>query len=590
MEFNEILKTNEFIGIVEDNKDPDKKGRIKVRIPYLHGDIKDIPTTSLPWSTPVKSNNNGLSSSIPDINKVVSVIFPNGELYYPEYKNALHLNANLQKKIETLSDSDYSSFIALCYNHNTQIYISTSEGLNLYHKKSGMQITDAGDVTTRLNGTKSKYKIGDEHANQAMLLSNNFFQWFDTFIDSLPTAYMGNNGILTVAQPGLVTAINQYKSQKNKFMSDNAFINDNGTISDNNIQTEIIIGDKYTNTIQNKELQAKVVEIQKEEIKQEKLIEKAKESIAATESDEKINADLKVSEDEIKKDIESLNTISTTNYNEVAETPAVSISDLTDDTSEDDVFESDNTSFGSESNTVNEDNNATFDDADVNEAELAKELEAQKNSVGGSGTSDNSVLSSGTKSKYVTFNNNKEQLDYSILTNKNGTYYFSEFMSYDRGIKTNRNMDNTPDNNAHLKNLTKVFTTYFDTTYAFFKELGFTLSLNSGYRNYEVNKAVGGAEYSQHKSGSAIDIILVDKNGARKNNLLYYYLLNKFSHYGQLIWEGNDGDGPRWCHISLNNQGKTGERIVLVGGVVKKPNAETTKILTDAGIMKSQVA
>jgi hypothetical protein len=47
-EFEKKLKNSEYIGIVEDNIDPDKKQKIKVRIPFLFGEKKDIPTEHLP--------------------------------------------------------------------------------------------------------------------------------------------------------------------------------------------------------------------------------------------------------------------------------------------------------------------------------------------------------------------------------------------------------------------------------------------------------------------------------------------------------------------------------------------------------------
>lgn len=137
--FEEILRNNEFVGIVEDNADPDKKQRCRIRIPYLHGEKKDIPTDSLPWAQP-KRDNNGLVFSIPDKNKIVNVTYPSGNLYYPVYENAQHLNLNLQKKVETYSGDDYTSFIALCYNHNTQIFIENEKGLNIIHKFNGINI------------------------------------------------------------------------------------------------------------------------------------------------------------------------------------------------------------------------------------------------------------------------------------------------------------------------------------------------------------------------------------------------------------------------------------------------------------------
>lgn len=39
-----------FIGIVEDRDDPEKQGRIRVRIYNVHGDSVEAPTSTLPWA------------------------------------------------------------------------------------------------------------------------------------------------------------------------------------------------------------------------------------------------------------------------------------------------------------------------------------------------------------------------------------------------------------------------------------------------------------------------------------------------------------------------------------------------------------
>ena len=160
----------EFIGIVENNNDPDKKQRVQIRIPYLHGTKDLIPTEALPWSQPFRDNN-GLTFSVPENNKIVNVTFPTGNPYYPVYKNAQHLNVNLQKKIEQYDGADYAAFVALCYNHNMQMYFD-NENFELYYKKSGLKINEDDLILNkRDNGTKIKF--GNEDANQSIILGNN---------------------------------------------------------------------------------------------------------------------------------------------------------------------------------------------------------------------------------------------------------------------------------------------------------------------------------------------------------------------------------------------------------------------------------
>jgi hypothetical protein len=45
-----------FIGVIEDNDDPRKEGRVRVRVFGAHGTLEDIPTEDLPWATMIKGD------------------------------------------------------------------------------------------------------------------------------------------------------------------------------------------------------------------------------------------------------------------------------------------------------------------------------------------------------------------------------------------------------------------------------------------------------------------------------------------------------------------------------------------------------
>ena len=121
----EDLKSRTFVGVVEDNMDPKRLGRCKVRITNV---FDKIPTEDLPWASPWKDlNGNGLF--LPEVGKVVSVVFDSGNRYKPEYIHAEHFNTNLQEKLNSLSESDYKSMRALMFDHKTQIFSTDSEGL-----------------------------------------------------------------------------------------------------------------------------------------------------------------------------------------------------------------------------------------------------------------------------------------------------------------------------------------------------------------------------------------------------------------------------------------------------------------------------
>ena len=74
-------------------------------------------------------------------------------------------------------------------------------------------------------------------------------------------------------------------------------------------------------------------------------------------------------------------------------------------------------------------------------------------------------------------------------------------------------------------------------------KLGRPIIVTSGFRNPQVNKAVGGKDNSQHKTGQAADIIV---RGMRPDELVNFVVKSNIE-YDQLI---NEYDS--WVHISYN--------------------------------------
>lgn len=69
--------------------------------------------------------------------------------------------------------------------------------------------------------------------------------------------------------------------------------------------------------------------------------------------------------------------------------------------------------------------------------------------------------------------------------------------------------------------------------------LGCPIIINSGYRNPEYNKSVGGVANSQHLTGCAADIRPKDPD----KFIMLLYLLKQY-HFDQLL------EGKGWCHVS----------------------------------------
>ena len=72
------------------------------------------------------------------------------------------------------------------------------------------------------------------------------------------------------------------------------------------------------------------------------------------------------------------------------------------------------------------------------------------------------------------------------------------------------------------------------------------IRISSGYRNKELNRAIGGSNKSQHSKGEALDIQFW-KDGKMCNKEIYDWILDNAVDFDQMI---NEFDFS-WIHISL---------------------------------------
>lgn len=75
---------------------------------------------------------------------------------------------------------------------------------------------------------------------------------------------------------------------------------------------------------------------------------------------------------------------------------------------------------------------------------------------------------------------------------------------------------------------------------------GKPIRINSFYRSYILNRAIGGAKNSDHVKGFAIDL---DTPSNAENKKLFDWLKDNVE-FDQLIWEYGNASGPDWVHIS----------------------------------------
>jgi hypothetical protein len=222
-----------YVGIVEHNIDPKRRGRVKIRIDKLHGrtsDVEFIPTDDLPWASP-ELENRGLAFDIPDIGKVMHVTFLDGDRYSPVYINAEHYNYNLQGKLQSLSDESYAQFYAIAFDDKHQYYHDKDQGIMFDYVKSNMNIDPKGNMRMNLRDNLSKLFLGTEDASQQSMLGNHWMNWFDKFVHNLIGAYggpyLGNLGAPVLPNPAMIQVMNEYYALRETFLSQHVMVVDN---------------------------------------------------------------------------------------------------------------------------------------------------------------------------------------------------------------------------------------------------------------------------------------------------------------------------------------------------------------------------
>lgn len=118
-----------------------------------------------------------------------------------------------------------------------------------------------------------------------------------------------------------------------------------------------------------------------------------------------------------------------------------------------------------------------------------------------------------------------------------------------------RSIKNEP-NTTELENIKAVAINIYDPLREHFQK---SIYIESFYRGAIYNKAIGGAKYSQHRLGQAVD--LDDDLGGITTSEIFYYIVNNLE-FDQIIWEFGDGVNPGWVHVSYN-KAKNRKRITL---------------------------
>ena len=214
-----------YVGIVEDNKDPNRKGRIKVRVQTLYHNIpvEDIPY-AYPWGGIA-----GKEFQVPAIGKLVNVLFLSDDLYSPYYIYSENYNVNLQNKLKSLSDEEYVDFTSLLFDESTQIFVKGKE-FTIDQLLNKVTINNTS-INVELKDNNQILNLGSRGADQEAVLGTRFFEWMDKFIAELssPFSLIGNLGA-PVLKVKLNKLCKEYKLLRPDFVSNNVKIVDNGKV------------------------------------------------------------------------------------------------------------------------------------------------------------------------------------------------------------------------------------------------------------------------------------------------------------------------------------------------------------------------
>lgn len=170
-----------YIGTVEDNEDPLKLGRLKVRIPMIFGNIK---VEDLPWCEPCFPygyNDTGIFF-IPEKSALVSIMFLNGSQYKPIWNGVIFREDHniipqiaksnyperktIKTKVGYVLFDDKTNFIEIKHKNGSKILFSDNGDIVIHAKKDVVIISDNYILENPVGKTNviplPEYKSNDE--------------------------------------------------------------------------------------------------------------------------------------------------------------------------------------------------------------------------------------------------------------------------------------------------------------------------------------------------------------------------------------------------------------------------------------------
>lgn len=143
------LSKGNFEGYVIDNNDPEKRQRVKLRIPVLH---RDIPDDKIPWANVQQGGSANAGAgvgtvNVPDKGAKMIITYQDGDSHNPQYGGSA-TSDDVNKDNELLND-DYPSTQGYTDSHGNRFSTNRATGdITIAHKSGAIVHIDGGGNVT----------------------------------------------------------------------------------------------------------------------------------------------------------------------------------------------------------------------------------------------------------------------------------------------------------------------------------------------------------------------------------------------------------------------------------------------------------
>jgi hypothetical protein len=158
------LSSTPWLGEVVDIEDPQKIGRVKIKV---FGKFDQIPTEDIPWAYPANNMTAGSASgggffSVPKLGSIVSVRFDNGNLYHPEYYFVQKISDEAKAEIENSYENAHIIVYDTVTSGSLKIFFTEEKGLMLDYQQTQINIKNDKSVLIQTASGNSKMDIKDD--------------------------------------------------------------------------------------------------------------------------------------------------------------------------------------------------------------------------------------------------------------------------------------------------------------------------------------------------------------------------------------------------------------------------------------------